>query len=154
MDTTGFAPQSLLGPIHRRPQRDRAGSQGYVVQGRGEGGPIDLVHLAGGELAECLPCDGPESVDVQVVQRDGNYPAVGDKAGAHQMEQTRQQLAPGQVARGPDQNKDLRLLRADAPRDLLHATFLLGDEVVIRVHPKCSMLLVVCHFCHGGSTKP
>ena len=55
-----------------------------------------------------------------VVERDADDPAAGNEPGAGQMEQARQQLALRQIAGGADQDDDLRMLRADARRNLRH----------------------------------
>ena len=68
----------------------------------------DPSHLASGELVERGLCDSAEVVEVNVVECDRNDLAARNETCIRQVEQARQELAPREIARGTEQDDDLR----------------------------------------------
>ena len=110
--------QVLLGGLDRRAQRLRPGRQRHIVEAGGEVLPVRLGHPPAGELVERAARLPPEGLDIDVVERHADDAAAGNEAGRGQVVQAGQQLAPGQVAGGAEQDDDLRKARTDAGGDL------------------------------------
>jgi len=89
MQATAFGCERLLRPVHCRFEDLGTSGERHVVQILDEGIPVDLVHLARGELIECPASDLAEAVSVELIERDADDPAAGNKPGSGQMEQPR-----------------------------------------------------------------
>jgi hypothetical protein len=55
-----------------------------------------------------------------LIERHADDAAAGDEPRARQMQQTRDELAPGKITRRPHQNYDLRKSRTDTRQNLRH----------------------------------
>ena len=103
-----------LGLVDRRLQGLDACRERDVVEDRGKGRPVGLRHRAGRELVERSARHLAEAVGVEIVERDADDPAGGDEPGPREMEETWQQLASRQVARGAEEHDELGVPRAHA----------------------------------------
>ena len=113
MHPPAVAAERLLRRFDRLLEGRGAGGERDISQGLGEGRPVGLAHLAGGELIERRAGEFAESFCVESIERHADDPAAGDEARCAEMEKPGQQLAPRQIARGADENEDLRIFRTD-----------------------------------------
>jgi len=87
----------------------RAGALRDVAQFAGERRPLPLVQRPRAELADRLVREVPEGLGIHVLQGGRHDLHVGGQCGQREMGQTRQQLAPGQVAGGAEQDDHIRV---------------------------------------------
>ena len=112
----------LLGIGDGGPKPVGTGRERNVVERFGERFPIGFVDLPGRERVDRRSRQRAEALRVEIVERNADDPAAGDKAGTREVEESGQELAATQITRRPDQDDDLRILRTDARSDLLEST--------------------------------
>ena len=157
MESSALGAERLLSPLDRRLEGGRAGADRHIVEGLGEGGPIGIHHLAGGELIERLARDRTETVSVEILEGDTDDMAARDEASTAQAEQARQQLARRQIAGGADEHDDLRILRTDAARNSCHgakALMRMPSDRGGRAHHLNASSITVLRFGDSGRTHP
>jgi hypothetical protein len=115
-----FGADRTLRSCYRFGQRGGTRGQRHVVQIPGEGCPIVVGHLARGEFIDGFAREVAEAVGVELIERHANDAATGDEPRARQMQQTRDELAPGKITRRPHQHYDLRKSRTDTRQNFRH----------------------------------
>ncbi len=108
-----LAVEGPLGSVHGGLECLRACGERDVVQTLREARPVTVLCLACGELVHSLFCDLAEPLGVELVQRYANDAATGNETDAGQVEESRKQLAPPQIARRAHEHDDMRILRTD-----------------------------------------
>ena len=101
-----------LGGTDRLGERGRAGGLRHVAEQPRELVPLLRGQAAVAELVAGTARDPDELGRVDVLERGADDPRVVDEAGLPEVHETRQQLAPGQVAGGPEQHDDVSVLHA------------------------------------------
>src|SRR3984885_4859155 len=116
MQAETVASERRLRSRHRGFEGGGALTNRHVVERLGECGPVGVGDGPRGKLIERLARNLAKAVGVDRVQRDADNTTAGDESGSREVKQARQQLAPGQVAGGANQDDDLRMLGADSGR--------------------------------------
>ena len=112
--------QLRLATLDRGSQPSRAVDLGHIAQQRGELVPRSGHDSWAGELVAALLRDSGECSIVERLERGAQDPALRKQARIEQSQQTRQQLAAGEVTRGPEQDDDVRV--EVAVNRVLHAS--------------------------------
>ncbi len=89
MQAVDFRRVVALGPRHGFGERRSAFRLRHVVEQFREGRPRAVDRAARRELFERATHEFAEAFDVEIVERHADHPAVGQKAGGHQMKQRR-----------------------------------------------------------------
>lgn len=109
MESAALAAERLLDPGHRVGEGARPLGMGHVGEPAPEGRPVRRHDVTAGDLVTGPEGEGMKPVVVEVVEGGADDPVLGKQARLRETEQAREELAPGQVAGGAEQDDDMRM---------------------------------------------
>ncbi len=116
VQAAGFSTQLAFGPCDGVGERRRSRAGGHIAQPGRELVERRVVVDLAAEVLACLPRQGAKGVIVQVLERGPHDPGVRDQTGLGQVETAGQELSLREVARGAEQDDDVRLQRRQGRR--------------------------------------